>query len=114
LRHTTSGVPVSSFTIAVDRPTRQEERKTDFIDIVTWQKLAETCANYLSKGRLVAVEGRLQIRTYEDSQNIRRKASEVVADNVKFLDRPRETALGSSSLDYSGEEVPFNEDEVPF
>ena len=61
-------------------------KEADFIDIVTWRKLAETCANYLNKGRLVAVEGRLQIRSYDDQNGIRRKASEVVADQVRFLD----------------------------
>ncbi|NLY11838.1 MAG: single-stranded DNA-binding protein [Firmicutes bacterium] len=88
LRYTQSGLAVTSFTIAVDRPfsSQSGEREADFIDIVTWRKLAETCANYLNKGRLVAVEGRLQIRSYDDQNGIRRKASEVVADQVRFLD----------------------------
>src|SRR5690606_11384092 len=67
LRYTPSGVAVGGFTLAVDRPftNQQGERETDFIDIVVWRRLAETCANHLSKGRLVAVRGRLQVRTYE-------------------------------------------------
>lgn len=91
LRHTPSGMPVSSFTLAVDRPftTQQGEREADFIDIVVWRRQAETVAQHLQKGRLVAVQGRLQIRSYEhDGQ--RRKAAEVVADDVRFLDRKRE------------------------
>ena len=89
LRYTRSGLAVGSFTLAVDRPftTQDGERETDFIDIVVWRKQAENCANFLGKGRLVAVEGRLQIRSYDDQNGIRRKAAEVVADQVKFLDR---------------------------
>jgi single-strand DNA-binding protein len=119
LRYTPGGAAVTRMTIAVDRQfaNRQGERETDFIDIVVWQKLAETCANYLSKGRLVAVEGRLQIRSYDDNQGIRRKAAEVVADNVRFLDRAREGQAGdhSSLGDMSiGDDIHFSEDEVPF
>ncbi|MCL6447232.1 MAG: single-stranded DNA-binding protein [Armatimonadetes bacterium] len=120
LRYTPNGTAVTRLVIAVDRPftNRQGEREADFIDIVVWQKQAETCANYLGKGRLVAVEGRLQIRSYDDSQGIRRRVAEVVADNVRFLDRPKEgsggeqpSTLAEGSL---GEDIPFNEDEVPF
>ena len=77
LRHTPSGVAVAKFTVAVDRSFQREgeEKKTDFIDVVVWQKLAETCAEHIGKGRLVAVEGRLQIRSYDDSQGIRRKVA---------------------------------------
>ncbi len=92
LNYTGAGIAVTNFTIAVDRSfTNQSgERETDFIDIVTWRKLAEICANHLGKGRLVAVEGRLQIRSYEDTEGIRRKVAEVVADQVQFLDRAKE------------------------
>ncbi|MGI6640911.1 MAG: single-stranded DNA-binding protein [Limnochordia bacterium] len=91
LRYTQTGIAVANFTIAVDRPflTQAGERETDFIDIVSWRKQAETVANHLSKGRLVAVEGRLQVRSYDDQNGIRRKAAEVVADQVRFLDRAR-------------------------
>src|SRR5690554_2914751 len=90
LRYTQNGVAVTNFTLAVDRPfsSQNGERETDFIDIVAWRKQAETCANHLNKGRLVAVEGRLQIRSYDDRDGIRRKAAEVVADQVRFLDWP--------------------------
>ena len=118
LRYTPgNGVPVATFTLAVDRPftNQQGEREADFIDIVTWRKLAENCANYLKKGSLAAVTGRLQIRSYDDSQGIRRKASEVVADDVRFLDRGRgsgENQGGSEGpnvddIDISGDDVPF-------
>lgn len=122
LRYTQNGTPVAGFTLAVDRQftTRQGERETDFINIVVWQKLAETCANHLGKGRLVAVEGRLQIRSYDDNQGIRRKVAEVVANDVRFLDWPKEgregTAGGGGKAtgeDFASE-ISFNEEEIPF
>lgn len=115
LRYTASGLAVAKFTLAVDRRvSKDREREADFIDVVTWQKLAETCASYLGKGRLVAVDGRLQIRTYDDNQGIRRKAAEVVAENVRFLDKPKEgQATSGDSLPF-GNEVDFNEEEIPF
>lgn len=122
LRYTPGGTAVTRFTLAVDRrPNKQGERETDFIDIVTWQKTAETCANYLGKGRLVAVEGRLQIRSYDDNQGIRRKSADVVADTVRFLDwskegqPPRTSGPGASSGgDDFISEVSFNDDDIPF
>ncbi|MFO7951335.1 MAG: single-stranded DNA-binding protein [Bacillota bacterium] len=121
LRYTAgSGVPVTSFTLAVDRPftNQQGERETDFIDIVAWRKQAENCANYLKKGNLAAVSGRLQIRSYDDRQGVRRKAAEIVAFNVQFLERPRSsddssTPNGDDSspdlddFEVSGDDVPF-------
>lgn len=88
MRHVSNGTPTTKFTLAVDRnfTNSSGNRETDFIDIVTWRKLAEVCANNLQKGRLVAVEGRLQIRPYEASDGSKRKATEIVADNVRFLD----------------------------
>ncbi|SFM07661.1 single-stranded DNA-binding protein, partial [Candidatus Frackibacter sp. WG13] len=62
------------------------ERDVDWVDIVVWRKQAENCANYLAKGRQVAIEGRLQIRSYETDEGQRRRVTEVVANNVQFLD----------------------------
>jgi single-strand DNA-binding protein len=91
LRYVPSGAPVASFTLAVDRPFRDQQgnRETDFIDVVAWRKLAEQVSQYMSKGRMVAVEGRLQIRSYEAQDGQKRKVAEVVADGVRFLDRAR-------------------------
>ncbi|NLW59401.1 MAG: single-stranded DNA-binding protein [Firmicutes bacterium] len=125
LRYTPNGVAVANFTLAVDRPyTNQEgERETDFIPIVVWQKLAETCANHLHKGRLVAVDGRLQIRSYETQDGQRRRVAEVVAANVQFLDRAgeaRRTAPagddgGGASDDLIGDDLgEINLDDLPF
>ncbi len=85
LRYTQNGTAVGSFTVAVNRKFKRDE--ADFVPIVVWNKTAENCANYLGKGRLVAVEGRLQIRSYETQEGQRRRVTEVVADEVKFLDR---------------------------
>jgi single-strand DNA-binding protein len=98
LRYVPSGAPVASFTLAVDRPFRDQQgnRETDFIDIVAWRKLAEQVSQYMSKGRMVAVEGRLQIRSYETQDGQKRKVSEVVADGIRFLDRGK-TAPGAEA-----------------
>ena len=103
LRYTPSGVPVAGFTIAVDRPFANQEgkREADFVPIVVWRKQAEACANYLGKGRLVAVDGRLQVRTYDADDGSRRWVTEVVADNVRFLDRAK-NADGSAGTAGNG------------
>jgi len=96
LRYTPSGVAVTQFTVAVDRPFTSQggEREADFIPVVTWRQLAETCANYLRKGRLVAVEGRIQVRNYENNEGKRVYVTEVIADNVRFLESSREGGSG--------------------
>ena len=107
-KYTPSGVPVTSFSIAVDRPQSAEarqqgvEKQTDFIDIVTWRQTAEFAANYLQKGRLVAVEGKLQIREYVTQEGQRRKAAEVVADNLRPLDKPRDGSEAGDNGDGGG------------
>ncbi|HAP32671.1 MAG TPA: single-stranded DNA-binding protein [Firmicutes bacterium] len=118
LRYTPSeGVPVANFTIAVDRPYSKQkgDKEADFIRIVTWNKQAENCASYLSKGRLVAVEGRLQIRSYEDREGIKRSAAEVVARSVVFLESRRSAEEDRSGFDgESADEPDIREDDVPF
>jgi len=109
LRYTQSGNAVANFTLAVDRPFTNQggEKETDFIDIVTWRKLAEIVANNLEKGRLVAVEGRLQIRSYDDQNGVRRKAAEIVADQVKFLDYRRQDEPQSEPTEPEFDDIPF-------
>lgn len=89
LRYTQSGKAVATLRLAVDRGTTnpQGEKETDFIDVVVWERQAETVANYLQKGRLIAVQGRLQIRSYETQEGQKREKAEVVASTVRFLDR---------------------------
>ncbi|HHY18510.1 MAG TPA: single-stranded DNA-binding protein [Firmicutes bacterium] len=88
LKYTSTGRAVSTFILAVDRnfTNQQGEREADFIPIVTWNKLAETVAHNLVKGRLVAVEGRLRVRSYEAKDGERRWVTEVNADLVQFLE----------------------------
>jgi len=90
LRYTPSGKAVANFTLAVDRPrpNAKGEREADFINIVAWQKLAEICSQYLTKGKLIAIDGRLQTRQYENNEGKKVKAFEVVADVMQMLDRP--------------------------
>lgn len=118
LRYVPSGQPVASFTLAVDRPftNQQGERQTDFIDIVAWRRLAEQVTQHLAKGRLVAVEGRLQIRSYETQDGQKRKAAEVVADAVRFLDRKTGAgpAAGVESREGEPETPEGADDDVPF
>ena len=92
LRYTGGGIPVANFRIAVDRSfaSSSGERQTDFINIVAWRQRAEFAANYLTKGRLVAVDGKLQIREWTTQDGQRRRTAEVVADELRGLDRRRE------------------------
>ncbi len=87
LRYTQSGKAVCAFTLAVDRPylANNGNREADFINIVVWNKTAENCAQYLAKGKLAAVDGRLQIRSYDGQDGQRRYVTEVIADNVQFF-----------------------------
>lgn len=90
LRYTANGTANCQFTLAVERPFKNQngEKEADFINIVAWRQLAETCANYLKKGRLTALEGRIQVRHYEkDGRKV--YVTEVVADNVRFLESNR-------------------------
>lgn len=116
LKYTPAGIAVASFRIAVDRPftNQQGEREADFIDVVVWRREAETVANHLTKGRLVAVQGRLQVRSYETSEGQRRRVSEVVANSVRFLDRPKERSDEGGGLEETGNDVEFPEEGLPF
>lgn len=123
LRYTQSGKAVATLRLAVDRGTSnpQGERETDFIDVVVWERQAETVANYLQKGRLVAVQGRLQIRHYETQEGQRREKAEVVASTVRFLDRAadaggdRTVSAPHREASGMGSEPNFrDDDDVPF
>lgn len=83
LRYTTNNIAVTTFTLAVDRIGSEE---TDFINIVVWRKQAENCQKYLEKGSKVAIEGSIQTRNYEDKNGNKRHITEVIAENVQFLD----------------------------
>lgn len=123
LRYTANGSAVASFALAVDRNFRSAngERETDFINIVAWRNLGERCSEYLSKGKLAAVEGRLQIRSYEGQDGIKRTVAEVVADDVRFLS-PKDSAgnggnagnAGFGMDDFGVGNMPSTDDDVPF
>ena len=102
LRHTSNGVAVTSFTLAVNRSYAKAgtERVTDFIDIVAWRNTAEFVTKYFIKGQLVAVEGSIQTRTYQDKDGNNRKAFEVVANNVHFAE-PKRDGVSRENLDGS-------------
>lgn len=88
IRYTPGGVAVCSFTLAVNRTytNQQGERETDFINVVAWRRTAENVANYLRKGNLCGVDGRLQTRSYDGQDGRRVYVTEVVADMVRFLE----------------------------
>ena len=129
IRYTQSGKGVTKFTLAVNNPRNKEE--TTFVDIVAWDRLGETCNTYLKKGSNCLVEGRLVIRSYDDKDGNKRKATEVVIDNMQMLGSPRDRAASggddrpgtsyngggtdaarpSSAGEAPGDEL---EDEIPF
>ncbi len=96
LRTTGNGNSVTTFTVAVDRRfVRQgEERQTDFIDIVAWRQTAEFVSRYFRKGSMIAVQGSIQTRMYEDKNGNKRKAVEIVADNASFCGSKAESGTG--------------------
>ena len=87
LRYTGNNTPVATFSLAVNRnfSNQQGEREADFINIVVWRKQAENVKNYLTQGSQVAIDGRIQTRSYDDNNGQKRYVTEVVADNVEFL-----------------------------
>ena len=99
LKTTTSGVSVTSFTIAVERRYKQgEERQADFINIVAWRQTAEFVCKYFSKGSMIGIEGAIQTRRYQDKDGNNRTAFEVVANNVQFVESKRSEGTTDNSL----------------
>lgn len=92
IRYTQSGTAVATFSLAVDRPyahkekAEQNQQTADFIPIIAWRKLAEIVGNNLTKGRRIMVEGRIQVRSYNAQDGSKRYMTEVIADNIEFLD----------------------------
>ncbi|HZX20750.1 MAG TPA: single-stranded DNA-binding protein [Clostridia bacterium] len=123
LRFTANGKAVANFRIAVNR-IFSKEKEADFFNIAVWGKAAENCANYLAKGRLVGLEGRLQTRTYETQTGERRYFTEVIADNVEFLDwgdKGRQTAAAKQDNDFASVDIDISEfqamdedEDIPF
>ncbi len=101
LRITPSSTSVTTVTLAVDRrPNQAGQKEADFIDVVLFGKLAEITCKFMDKGRLVAVEGRIQTRTFETKEGQKRKVVEVVADNIQFLSpRPKKDNVDEMFID---------------
>jgi single-strand DNA-binding protein len=126
LRFTPNGIAVTTFTLAVNRPFKNVngEQEADFINIVVWKKAAENVANYTSKGSLVAIDGRIQTRSYENKDGQRVYVTEVVAESVQFLGtKKREAQQQNSQQRYTsdpgtpfqgGQPVDISDDDLPF
>lgn len=118
LRRTQSGTAVAGFTLAVDRDFKSDSgaRETDFIDCVAWRNTADFVSNYLSKGRMAVVEGRLQIRPWTEKDGSKRRSAEVVADHVYFADSKREGAAPQYAPPQESqfEELPDDDGDLPF
>lgn len=97
LRHTSSNIPVTTFTLAVERNYRSgDERVTDFLDIVAWRNTADFVSKYFTKGMQVAVEGSIQVRNYTDRDGNKRRAWEIIADQVYFADSKRDNGYSNA------------------
>lgn len=117
MRHTQNGTAVASLTLACDRDFKPKngEKETDFIDVVVWGKTAEFAANYFTKGRMAIVDGRLQVRNWQDKDGNRRKSVEVVADNLYFADSKRDSKPQESRAVYDQEFDEIEDDgDLPF
>ena len=113
LRYTSGNAAVCNFTIAVDRPfnSNTQERGTDFIPIVVWNKQAENVKNYLAKGSQVAVEGRIQVRNYDDNNGQKRYVTEVIANSVEFMGSKNSnngSSMPSGETSSSSEPTPYD------
>ena len=121
LRYTPSNLPYTRFSIAINRTfnNRDGQRETDFINIVVWRKQAENVCNFLDKGSLVGVEGRIQSGSYDDKDGNKRYTMDVVADNVQFLEsrsqsQSRGASVSPSPYDYQTPAPSVNVEDDPF
>ncbi len=125
LRHTAQGTSVANFSIAVNRTYKGNDgdfkKETSYFNIIVWGRIGENCAKYLTKGRPVLVEGRLQNRSYETQDGQKRTVTEIVADNVQFLsagsgrDAMEDSSSASDDVGFSADFAPADDDDaVPF
>ena len=114
IKTTPSGTSVTSFCIAVDKPYKQDgERQTDFINIVAWKGTAEFIGRYFKKGDMIAIQGSIQTRNYDDKNGNKRTAVEVVANNVSFCGGKAEKKE-EQKQEVDPFSIPYTEDELPF
>ena len=115
LRQIGSGVSVANFSVAVDRDfSKGEEKETDFIDCVAWRQTGEFVSKYFTKGRMIVVSGRLQIRSWTDKDGNKRRTAEVVADNCYFGDSKNAGAATTPSPAGDYAEIAEPDAELPF
>jgi len=121
VRSTVEGLQVAKFQLGVERYVAEgAQKQMDIIDVVAWRRLAEICGQYLKKGALVLVEGRIQVRSFDSDNGVRKWATEVVARSIKMLDgAPQRTAAsapaGQAKDDVPGvDELPEEESDLPF
>lgn len=119
LKQTPNGVAVLSFTVAVDRSySKGEEKQSDFISCVAWKERAEFISRYFGKGRMIAVEGQLRTRTYEDKNGVKHYVTEVYVDNASFTGEKKQNDIHTNPEDGFGNpdnyEDVLSEDGVPF
>lgn len=113
LRYTQNGTAVCTFTLAVNRAfTKEGEQSADFINIVVWGKIGENSAKYLSKGRQVAIEGKLQVRSYDGDDGKKRYVTEVIAERVEFIGSGDKKTQRND--DDFGTEIEISEADIPF
>ena len=105
LKQTQSGVSVSSFSVAVNRRFSKEEQKADFINCLAWRQQAEFLCKYFRKGSSVLVVGEIQTRSWQDQSGQKRYATEVVAQEISFVDSKSEAGGGEPSVPYSTKEI---------
>lgn len=116
LRRTNSGTPVTTVNVAVDRDFKNQDgsRDTDFIPVVAWKGIGETLAKYFTKGRMIVVDGRLQIRDWTDKDGNKRRTAEIVANNVYFGDAKREDSAPAQSEPQGGFSEIEDDGNLPF
>lgn len=111
LRYTASNVPFARFSLAVNRTfsNGNGERETDFLNIIVWRKQAENVCNYLNKGSLVSIEGRIQTGSYDDKDGNKRYTTDIVADSVQFLESKGQSNGSSNVTPYDYQDAPSND-----
>ena len=119
MRYTPQGMAVTDFSVATTRTytdnSGERREETDWFRVSAWNRLAETCNQYLAKGKMVYVEGRLHVRPYEASDGSQRFSVDVTANDVRFLDRPDRSGEGFSGGEYASQgSGPKEPDDLPF
>ena len=118
IRHTASGSVVANFSVATDErwtdADGNRQTRTEWHNIVVWRKLAEICGQYLRKGRLVFIEGRIQTREWDDRDGNKRRTTEIVASNMQMLEGRGQVQESADQQDQSDMEIGITDDDIPF